>query len=132
MSSFIGNSNLRKYYPYEVIYRSEIQLGLRKLAVVVRPHMRTDDSDFQDRLISSPVGDEWILEIDRRNSFDNGNTTSDKFAGPHMLSLKSLRFKHRNRECSNYDQEEDTYLRLDTAKSGKEGIDFGPKIACPA
>jgi hypothetical protein len=66
-------SVLSKYHISSTIHRAAIQNDLQRLAALVCPHMRTDDSDFLERVLSSPCG---VFD----NDYNNGRPINDVFA----------------------------------------------------
>lgn len=99
--TFQNDYMLREVRSRDTVYRFEIQLGLRKLAVQVCPHMRTDDKDFQERLVSSPVGESCILfEDDWHGRYDNGKPINDKFAERYMDAR--MRICCREKHCESH------------------------------
>jgi hypothetical protein len=83
------------------ILRVEIQHILQQLGMPACPHMRTDDTDFLDRILTCPRGD-------RTRNYDNGRSIDPFFSEAYVCN--GIRIACPNQQCN-------TTIEIDRRKS---------------
>ncbi|EAT81997.1 hypothetical protein HBH56_104230 [Parastagonospora nodorum] len=89
---YFCSQKLGKTYASNRLHRVRLQQGFRQSAWQVCPHMRTDDADFQARLLFTP------LEPPLWSSTGQSEHVTDVFAEPYMGT--DMRIYCRHRHCT--------------------------------